>query len=406
MRSGTGLARILAAQGLSSLGTSVSTVALAVMVFDLTGSVLHMGGVLAASTLPLMVMSLLGGALLDRYDGRRLMVVSDLARAALILLMPFAASRSVGFIYAVSAAMGAFAAVFNPSQVKVVGDITPETGLVRANSYLSMARDGAELGGYLAGGILVASIGYMATFAVDSLSYLISALLLQGLSTGVPRMQSQASLLALMRESPQVLRFIWESPALRTNLLVAAFPMAVIMMSLPNAYGLALQVYERGPKGLAAMEIMTSLGWIIGGVLASRINYKGDRNKYVMVSLAVMALCFFVVGIADTFWLAVAFLAVGAVANVGVIVGSMTLFQEIDDRPDKGRLIAVRAGVGQLGMTGGLLAGGLLGAALGITHLFLVAGAAALGLGLIIYLPYEADLKKALLSPVKSEGVP
>ena len=46
-------ARLYGAQGLSSLGTSVSTVALAVMVFDLTGSVLHMGGILAAATFPL-----------------------------------------------------------------------------------------------------------------------------------------------------------------------------------------------------------------------------------------------------------------------------------------------------------------------------------------------------------------
>ena len=59
---------ILWAQGLSSLGTSVSTVALAVMVFDLTGSVLHMGGILAAATLPLVVMTFFGGALLDRFE--------------------------------------------------------------------------------------------------------------------------------------------------------------------------------------------------------------------------------------------------------------------------------------------------------------------------------------------------
>src|SRR5665648_983907 len=138
------LLRVLAAQSLSSMGTSVSAVALAVMMFDRTGSVLHMGAVLAASTLPLVVMSFVGGALLDRFEARRLMVVSDLARAMLIVLMPLAARQSVGLIYVIAAAVGTMSAVFNPSQVKLIGDLVEESRLVKANSYLSLARDGAE----------------------------------------------------------------------------------------------------------------------------------------------------------------------------------------------------------------------------------------------------------------------
>ena len=97
------LLRVLVAQALSTMGSSMTAVALAVMVFDLTGSVLHMGAVLAASTLPLVVMSFVGGALLDRFEARRLMVISDLARAVLIVLMPLAARQSVGLIYVIAA---------------------------------------------------------------------------------------------------------------------------------------------------------------------------------------------------------------------------------------------------------------------------------------------------------------
>src|SRR5665811_1049824 len=160
------------------MGSSITAVALAVMVFDLTGSVLHMGAVLAASTLPLVVMSFVGGALLDRFEARRLMVISDLARALLIVLMPLAARQSVGFIYVIAASIGTMSAVFNPSQVKLVGDLVQASRLVKANSYLSLARDGAELGGYLVGGALVVSIGYTSTFLADGATYLMSAVLL------------------------------------------------------------------------------------------------------------------------------------------------------------------------------------------------------------------------------------
>lgn len=141
------LLRVLLAQALSSMGSSITAVALAVMVFELTGSVLHMGAVLAASTLPLVVMSFVGGALLDRFEARRLMVIADLARAVLIVLMPLAARQSVGLIYVIAASVGTMSAVFNPSQVKLVGDLVETSKLVKANSYLSLARDGAELGG-------------------------------------------------------------------------------------------------------------------------------------------------------------------------------------------------------------------------------------------------------------------
>ena len=364
------------------------------MVFDLTGSVLHMGGILAASTLPLVFMSFVGGALLDRFDGRRLMVVADMARAVLIMATPFAAGVSIGLVYVVAAGMGVFSAIFNPSQVKVVGDIAAPGELVRANSYMSLARDGMELGGYLLGGVLAATVGYLATFAIDSFSYALSALLLLGLPAGAPRSDRGATVGRLLRESPAVLRRILARPSLRTNVLMAVLPMVAIMMSLPNAYGLALQVYERGPRGFASMEVITAGGWIVGGIIASRVNYKGDRNKYVFWSILSMAACFVGVGLSREFWLGVALLALGAVANVGVIVGSMTLFQEIEPRPDKGRIIAIRAGFGQMGTTLGLVLGGYLGSTLGIRQVFLVSGVAGALLAVVTFVPYGVSLRR------------
>ena len=194
-------------------------------------------------------------------------------------------------------------------------------------------------------------MGYLATFAIDSFSYALSAVLLLGLPAGAPRTDRGATVGRLLRESPAVLRRILARPSLRTNVLMAVLPMVAIMMSLPNAYGLALQVYQRGPRGFASMEVITAGGWIVGGIIASRVNYKGDRNKYVFWSILGMAACFVGVGVSRDFWVGVALLALGAVANVGVIVGSMTLFQEIEPRPDKGRIIAIRAGFGQMGTT-------------------------------------------------------
>jgi MFS family permease len=376
------------------MGSSVTAVALAVMVFDLTGSVLHMGAVLAASTLPLVVMSFVGGALLDRFEARRLMVISDLARAFLIVLMPLAARQSVGFIYVIAAAVGTMSALFNPSQVKLVGDLVDASRLVKANSYLSLARDGAELGGYLVGGALVVSVGYTSTFLADSATYVISAVLLLGLQSSEIGVKCTTPVVSLIAQAPRVVSAIWRRAPLRTNLMFAALPMVFLLMNTPNAYALALEVFDKGPAGFAAMEMITAFGWIIGGILASRLDYQGDRNRYVFWSIAAMAVCYVAVGLSGSFWVSVAFLSVAAVANVGVIVGSMTLFQEIEPRSDKGRIIAVRAGFGQMASTVGLLAGGALGATIGVRPLFLVAAVGAASTAVLIFLPYRSTLDR------------
>ena len=83
-------------------------------------------------------------------------------------------------------------------------------------------------------------------------------------------------------------------------------------------------------------------------------------------------------------------MGIGGVASVGLFVPSITMFQEIPPTPDKGRLIALRSGFGQLGVTVGLVVGGLVGS--GNRH---HAGRSSwrgrppIVLGLLIYMPYR-----------------
>lgn len=383
------LGRILAAQALSSLGTSISSIALAFMVYELTGSVLHMGAIMAVSTFPLVVTSFVGGALLDRFSAKNVMVLADLGRAVLIFILPFMAQEAVGLIYLVSAFMGIMSALFNPGQIKLVGEMAEPRYLVRANSYLSVARDGAELVGYLVGGVLVAALGYLLTFAIDAASYLVSALLLLGLPRALPYTGQAPKLKALVAEAPGVAAQIWRRPQLRTNLLLAVFATMAVMMSVPNAYGLALQVFERGAPGLAALEVLMASGLIAGGLVISRCSLRGDKNRYVAFGIVVMGVLFAGVSASPWFWVTGALLGLAGMANVAMFVPSMTLFQELPDHARKGRLIAVRSGFGQMGSTSGLLLGGVVGEIVGIKQVFLVAGLLGIGLALVIYVPHH-----------------
>jgi MFS family permease len=390
------LGRILAAQSLSSLGTSISTIALASMVQTLTGSVLQMGAVLAVSTFPLVITSFVGGAILDRFNAKSVMVFADLCRAVLIFSMPFLAERSTGYIYVVAALMGIFSSLFNPGQVKLVGELAERKVLVKANSYLGVSRDGAELLGYLAGAPLVIALGYTVTFGADAVSYILSALLLVGLPKALPLDRPARTFADLLGDTPEVLRIIRRRPALRTNVLLAVFAATAITMSIPNCYVLAFDFFGRGNWGLTALEVFTASGMIVGGLLVSRMSLAGDKNAYVAFGLIMMGICFVAVSFSNLFWLSISFIGVAGMANVVTFVPSMTLFQETPEEAHRGRLLAIRSGFGQIGATVGLLVGGVLGSAVGIREAFLVAGFVGIGLTLIIFLPHRvASVRRA-----------
>jgi MFS family permease len=278
---------------------------------------------------------------------------------------------------------------------------------------LSVSRDGAELIGYLAGAFVaslagVTVLGYAVTgwtlaFVVDAVSYVLSAVLLLGL----PRVMAGAApeaekgvvreaprLRTLIAESPKVMAVLWRRPVLRTNLLLAVFAMGAVMMNVPNSFMLAQDVFGRGSLGLGALEVFVAVGLIAGGLVVSRLRLAGDKNGYVLLSLMGMSVCYVAVGFCPWFWASLVLMGLAGAADVGAVVASITMYQEIPASLDKGRLIALRSSSAQMGVAAGFVVGGLVGEVIGIKHAFMVTGAAAVAIGLAIYLPYRAGASR------------
>ena len=324
----------------------MSTVALAVMVYKLTGSVLQMGGIMAASAVPLVLTAWVGGAFLDRYSARNVMVVSDLVRAALIFSMPFLAGRAVGFVYVVAALMGIFSGVFNPGQIKLVGEmVEPSATWCKANSYLGVSRDGPELAGYLVGGV-VASIsqphhpGRADHRLHPGLHHRRHQLRGVGPAAGGAAAGRRCARgrgpgwAPSWPESPAVLGKLWRAPALRTNLLLAVFAVGRGDDERPQL------LRPRAGRVRARVAGPGDAGGVRGGGAhpggrdrQPDAGFRGDKNGYVFLSLVAMAVCYVAVGFSGLFWLSVSLMGLAGIANVGVVVPSITMFQEIP--PDR-----------------------------------------------------------------------
>ena len=165
-------------QTVSRLGDSLYTIALAWWVLQHTGSAAAMGVVLICSTVPMLLFLLLGGVVVDRLPRLRLMLASDLLQAAVVgltALLAFGQWLALWHVFVMSAIFGLAQAFFYPAYTAVIPDIVPADRLPGANSLRTISLQVAQIIGPGIGAAIVALGGTPLAFALDSLSFVISA---------------------------------------------------------------------------------------------------------------------------------------------------------------------------------------------------------------------------------------
>lgn len=166
-----------AGQVISQSGDAVFELALLWLALELTGSTAAAGLIAAATYLPALVFGLFGGVLADRFDQRRLMWVSDLARAAIAFAIPvlsFTGLLTVWTLGVLSFALACFTAAFNPARDALLPRLVTPAQLVPANSLLQTCWQLSLVVGPLIAAGLIPLVGVVHLFSVDGLSFLAS----------------------------------------------------------------------------------------------------------------------------------------------------------------------------------------------------------------------------------------
>ncbi len=99
-------------QLVTEMGTALSSLAASIYVYKITGSALNVGLMMMASALPSLVVGLVAGVFVDRYDRRKIMLASDLIRAVLIFAVPFLMPSNIAWLYILVALSATVGAVF------------------------------------------------------------------------------------------------------------------------------------------------------------------------------------------------------------------------------------------------------------------------------------------------------
>ena len=169
---------LLSALAVSQVGDWLYNLALVVLVYDRTHSAVWAGVTTAARVLPVVVLGPVGGVLADRFDRRRIMIICDLALVALMLLLAAVAAAGLPIVLApvIAAAATAAAAPYMPCVAAVTPRIVDDADLPGANAARSAVGGASIIGGPALGGVLLFLGSPAAAFALNALTFGLSAL--------------------------------------------------------------------------------------------------------------------------------------------------------------------------------------------------------------------------------------
>jgi len=223
-------------QTISTTGDRLVLVALALLVTERTGSTTDLGIVVAAQTTALVTFLLIGGVWADRLPRHRIMVSTDLVRAALhglLALLIFANALVLWQLVAIEVCFGAAEAFFRPAYSGLVPQTVPEDLIQEANAANGLTQTLAEFAGPALATALVLTLGTGAAFAIDAGTFLLSACLL-ALVHPRPRGEkpARASLTAELRDGWREVRsraWVWVTIAVFACHLVLGFAPYVVL---------------------------------------------------------------------------------------------------------------------------------------------------------------------------------
>ena len=345
---------LFAGSSTSLLGDQFALIATPWLVLKLTGDPLALGIVLALEGIPRALFMLVGGAITDRLSPRLVMLISDVVRLILTGLMAFVVFSGLvqmWMLYAFSLGFGLVAGFAIPAENSIVPMLVAEQDLQAGNSVMMGITQlvgfiGPTVAGILIGGYSSSFLGIALAFALDALSFAVSAACLW-LIRSVRRQQTNAAAGAKESVWASILagvRYLWDDPALR---LMFTLIMAVNFLIVgPLLVGIPVLADERLPEGAVAFGLLMSAyaGGNLGGILlaGSLPRPSGATMKAILILfIALFGVVLGSLGFIPYTWLDFSLLLLTGLGNGYIAITLFTWMQTHTPKEMLGRMMSL-----------------------------------------------------------------
>lgn len=359
-------ARVWMAQVVSQMGDWFSLIALSALVSRYSnGSGMAVSTLFLAMLLPSVIVGPFAGVLVDRFDRKRLMVISDLVR--FVITLAFLLVRSpdqLWLVYALTAAQFTLSTLFEPARSAIVPSLVQPDDLLAANVLGSVTWSAMLALGSLLGGSVTALLGTQTALLLNSFSFLLSALLLFSIAGAFRAApgdhERQASETGGVGDA---LAYLAARPPLIPNLLAKAGGSIAAIDTLLIIF--ATRIFPIGTDGALSLGVLWAcfgVGAILGPLLLGRFGDGSTRalQRLILVALVCCTVGMLALSVAPVFALVALAIVVRAVGGATAWTFSSVIIQK--SFPDRylGRMFALDLVAYQVVAFAATLAQGLL----------------------------------------------
>lgn len=328
----------------SLLGDGFFHVALAWQVYTISNAPTALSIVFLAISLPNVLLVLVGGVFSDRYDRRKLMVAADLLRAGAlgaIALLSAAGVLELWHVAALVVFVGAGDAFFNPASTALLPDVVPDDDLPAANALAGIYRPiMIRMVGPALAGLVVGAAGPAPAFAVDALSFVVSAFAIWHIRTRpAARAVVDHGLRATVAEVKEGFRYVRSKPWIWATLVSAMFSLLVFIGPIEVLVPFVIKnKLELGPEALGLIFAVGGIGSLVMSVLIGMFGLPRRRVTVMYVAWAIGVLGTAGYGVMGSLWQG---LLISFVLQASFMLGQViwtTMLQQLVPRELLGRV--------------------------------------------------------------------
>jgi MFS family permease len=391
-------------EGFALFGTQITVVAVPLQVYLLTHSSLAVGLVGLAQLGPLLLCSLVGGAIVDAVDRRTLMIWVQLARGLLsagLALNALTPHPSLWPLYVLTAASAGLSAVDGPARMAVVPVLVRRDLVSAAAALHQILNQVGQVAGPAAAGLIVAGASFSTAYAIDFGTFTIASLLASAMRRLPPGEGATRAGAASIWEG---LRFLRGRRALQGNFVI---DLNAMVFGMPRALfpALGTGLFGGGPATVGLFYAAPGAGALVGALLAGWVGRVRRQGRAVLIAVAVWGAAITVFGLAAWLPLAMVLLAVAGAADVFSAVFRNTILQLTVPDGLRGRLSAIHIAVVSGGpRLGDAEAGGV--AALAGPRFSVVSGGLACLVGVALIAWRIPELDRVAIAPAVVPGPP
>jgi DHA3 family macrolide efflux protein-like MFS transporter len=332
-------------QFVSVIGSGLTSFALGVWIFELTGSVTQFALIGLFAVLPRVVLSPLAGSIVDRWDRRRAMIMGDAGAGfstLFLVLLLFANRLEIWHIYLIVGVSAAFSTVQWPAFAAATTLLVPKKNYGRANGMIQLGKAAAEILAPTMAGFLVLTIQLDGVILIDFATFIVAIITL--LSVRFPQHQRTITGKSENFSLKQDITFGWKYISTRPGLL----GLLVFFAAINFLWGMVGALITPMILGFTTSDMLgliisiAGVGMLVGSLVMSIWGGLQRRINNVLYFEFLSGICYLLMGLRPSFWL-IAIGAFGAHVTIAIVYGSTQAIWQSKVAPDiQGRVFATQ----------------------------------------------------------------